>query len=125
MQLLCWLTFVLIVASAITLLSGCEYVRLLRPSVLKQLNPDVARMVNELPNVDRQNEEIIGRLFVHGGLSHAKEGQDGVMRDEIRIPEDQLIWKPAIIVMPHAGELEIEYVPEPRRVYGLVERLSA
>jgi hypothetical protein len=24
-----------------------------------------------------------------------------------------------------AGELEIEYVPEPRRVYGLVERLSA
>jgi uncharacterized membrane protein YdbT with pleckstrin-like domain len=23
------------------------------------------------------------------------------------------------------GELEIEYVPEPRRVYGLVERLSA
>ena len=24
-----------------------------------------------------------------------------------------------------AGELEIDYVPEPRRVYGLVERLSA
>jgi uncharacterized membrane protein YdbT with pleckstrin-like domain len=24
-----------------------------------------------------------------------------------------------------AGELEIEYMPEPRRVYGLVERLSA
>ena len=24
-----------------------------------------------------------------------------------------------------AGDLEIEYVPEPRRVYGLVERLSA
>jgi uncharacterized membrane protein YdbT with pleckstrin-like domain len=24
-----------------------------------------------------------------------------------------------------AGELEIEYVPQPRRVYGLVERLSA
>jgi hypothetical protein len=25
-------------------LSGCEYVRLLRPSVLKQLNPDVVRL---------------------------------------------------------------------------------
>lgn len=24
-----------------------------------------------------------------------------------------------------AGELEIDYVPEPRRIYGLVERLSA
>jgi hypothetical protein len=28
---------------------GCEYVRLLRPSVLKQLNPRVVRLVNELP----------------------------------------------------------------------------
>src|SRR5574338_550269 len=83
-----------------TVISGCEYVRLLRPSVLKQLTPDVARMVNELPNVDRQNKEIIGRLFVHGGLSHAQEGEDGVMRDEIRIPEGQLVWNPAIIVMP-------------------------
>ncbi len=32
------------------LLTSCEYVRLLRPSVLKQLNPRVVRLVNELPN---------------------------------------------------------------------------
>jgi hypothetical protein len=59
-------------------LSGCEYVRLLRPSVLKQLNPRVVRLVNELPEVDHPNEAIVARLFAHGGLSHAKLGGDGI-----------------------------------------------
>src|SRR5574338_1277971 len=88
-------------------LSGCEYVKLLRPSVLKQLNPDVVRLLNELPNVDRPNEDIVGRLFAHGGLSHAEETADGLMYDQIRIPEGQFIWQPAIIVMPHPGDLEM------------------
>jgi hypothetical protein len=55
---------------AVTLvLTGCDYVRLLRPSVLKQLNPHVVRLVNELPAVDDPNEAIVARLFAHGGLS--------------------------------------------------------
>ena len=33
-----------------------DYLRLLRPSVLKQLDPQVVRLVNELPGVDRQNK---------------------------------------------------------------------
>jgi PQQ system protein len=89
--------------------SGCEYLKLFRPSVLKQLNPDVVRLLNELPNVDHPNEDIIGRLFAHGGLSEAKENPDGSMHDQIRIPPGQFIWQPAIIVMPHAGELEVEF----------------
>jgi PQQ system protein len=92
--------------------SGCTYGRLLRPSVLQQLDPEVAELVNELPNVDKQNEAIIGRLFVHGGLSHAEPGADGIMRDRIRIPSGEFIWKPAIIVMPRAGELELDIVNE-------------
>jgi PQQ system protein len=99
---------ILTIIPVLVSLSGCGYAGLLRPSVLKQLNPEVVALLNELPNVDRQNEEIIGRLFVHGGLSHAKEGEDGIMRGEIRIPEGQLIWQPAIIVMPHRGKLELE-----------------
>jgi hypothetical protein len=63
-------------------------------------------LLNELPNVDRQNKEIVGRLFPHGGLSEARLDEDGVMRDEIRIPEGQLMWNPAVIVMPRVGELE-------------------
>ena len=91
------------------LLAGCQYGRLLRPSVLKQLNPDVVRLLNELPNVDKPNEAIIARLFAHGGLSHAELGSDGVMRDKIRVPENQFIWQPAIIVMERGGELELEF----------------
>jgi PQQ system protein len=82
---------------------------MLRPPVLKQLNPRVVRMVNELPNVDQPNEEIVGRLFAHGGLDHAKQGSDGVFRQHINVPPGQYIWEPAIIVMPHAGELELEF----------------
>ena len=84
------------------------YVRLLRPSALRQLDPRMVELVNELPAVDQQNEEIIGRLFAHGGLGHAKEGPDGMMRIDIRVPSGQLIWNPAIVVMPRAGELEVD-----------------
>ena len=93
-------------------LSGCDYIRMLRPSVLKQLNPDVVRLVNELPNVDQPNKAILARLFAHGGLSYAKRGADGVYRDQIRIPLDQYIWKPAVIVMKSGGELELDFANE-------------
>jgi PQQ system protein len=103
---------VLVAGLLVFVLEGCEYVKLFRPSVLKQVTPEVAALLNELPNVDRQNKEIVGRLFPHGGLSEARLDEDGVMRDEIRIPEGQLMWNPAVIVMPRAGELEIEFVNE-------------
>jgi PQQ system protein len=100
-----WLVFVGIAC----VLCGCEYAGLLRPSVLKQLNPDVARLLDELPEVDAPNKAIIARLFAHGGLSHAEVGADGVMRDTIRVPENQFLWRPAIIVMPQAGALELTF----------------
>lgn len=89
--------------------AGCEYARLLRPSTLKQLNPRVVRLVNELPEVDNPNEATVARLFAHGGLSHAQLGADGVFRDRIYVPQDQYIWYPAIITMAHGGELELEF----------------
>jgi PQQ system protein len=100
-----------VAAAAVLLLlcSSCEYVRLLRPSVLKQLNPRVVRLVNELPEVDQPNEEIVGRLFAHGGLGHAVLGSDGVYRAHINVPAGQYIWEPAIIVMEHGGEIELEF----------------
>lgn len=89
--------------------TGCEYFRLLRPKVLKQLNPRVVRLVNELPEVDRPNEAIIARLFAHGGLSRADLGSDGVFRDRVYVPKNQYIWYPAIITMERGGELELEF----------------
>jgi PQQ system protein len=97
---------------ATLMLGGCDYVRLLRPKVLKQLNPRVVRMVNYLPEVDDPNEAIVARLFAHGGLSHAEAGSDGVFRDVIRVPRNEYIWQPAIVVMERAGELELEFQNE-------------
>ena len=99
---------VVLLALAVAALVFPDYFRLLRPSVLKQLDPQVVKLVNELPAVDKQNKEIIGRLFAHGGLAHAKEGSDGVMRVDVRAPSGELLWTPAIVVMPRPGELEVE-----------------
>ncbi|MGQ0815231.1 MAG: MSMEG_3727 family PQQ-associated protein [Gemmatimonadota bacterium] len=90
-------------------LSACEYVKLLRPNVLKQLNPRVVRMVNYLPKVDDPNEAIVARLFAHGGLSHADELSDSVFRQKIRVPRDEYMWYPAIVVMKRSGTLELEF----------------
>lgn len=88
--------------------SGCEYMRLLRPSVIRQLNPDVVRLVNTLPDVDRPNKALIARLIGHGGLVQAREGTDGIFRARVHVPPGQFIWKPAAVLMPHGGELELE-----------------
>src|SRR5687768_13792910 len=90
-----WLALMLVLI--VIGLSSCEYVRLLRPSVLSQLNPRVVQMVNYLPAADHPNEAILARLFVHGGLSHAERGMDGVFRDEILVPKNEFIWQPAVI----------------------------
>jgi PQQ system protein len=103
---------------AVPLLTGCEYLKLLRPTVIEQLDPDVVRLVNYLPEVDDPNEAMLGRLFAHGGLSHADLGEDGVMRDRIRIPEDEFIWKPAVIVMERPGVLELEFQNEDRHLHA-------
>ena len=94
---------------AVLAVSGCEYVRLLRPSVLRQLNPRVVRMVNYLPRVDDPNEAMVARLFAHGGLSYAEQGADGVFRDVVRVPPGEYMWYPAIIVMKRGGELELDF----------------
>ena len=68
---------------------------------------DLSAVVSEL-GLDKQNKAALGRLLAHGGLGYAEEGSDGRMHAQIRIPPDELIWDPSIIVMPHAGDLELE-----------------
>src|SRR5918992_1306213 len=107
----------LLVAGSATL-SACDYARLLRPSVLKQLNPRVVRLVNYFPRVDDPNEAILARLPGHGGLGYAKAGRDGVMRATVRAPAHQYIWYPSLIVMPRAGTLELEFQNEDPAFHG-------
>jgi PQQ system protein len=69
---------------------------------------ELSEVVSQL-GLDKQNSASIGRLLnLGGGLAHAEEGSDGRMSATIRIPEDELRYEPAVLVMPHAGKIDIE-----------------
>jgi len=61
-----------------------------------------------LPELEKQNGATIGRLLANGNLGHAEERSDGRMHAEIRIPKDQMVFDPAVLVVPHGGEIELE-----------------
>jgi PQQ system protein len=69
--------------------TGCDYARLARPSVLSEVTPPVARLVNELPDLE--------------------EGPDGLMHVDIAVPPHRMMWTPAVIDMPHGGPLELRF----------------
>jgi PQQ system protein len=100
-------------------LSACEYLGILRPNVLAQLDPEMATVLNELPNLDEPNEALIGRLYATGGASRPKIGADGIMRDRIRIPKDEYLWYPAILILPRGGTLELDITNEDHRPHAM------
>ncbi len=53
------IVLVAVLGVVLLLVTAWQYVRLLRPNVLKQLNPDVVRLLNELPNVDEPNKAVM------------------------------------------------------------------
>ena len=61
-----------------------------------------------LPELAKQNGAMIGRLLATGKIGHAEEGSGGRMHAQIRIPPDELAWEPAVLVLPHGGEVELE-----------------
>jgi PQQ system protein len=76
------------------------------------------RAVAELPELDKQNGAILGRMAVHGGrLGYAEEGPDGRLFAQVRIPLDELVWDPSILVMPHEGDLELELVNDDQNTH--------
>jgi PQQ system protein len=106
-------------AGALTIaLAGCEYGGLLRPSVLGQVDPEMAALLNELPNLDEPNEALIGRLYATGGASRPTIGDDGIMRDKIRVPKDEYLWYPAILILPRGGTLELDITNEDARPHA-------
>lgn len=86
-----------------------DYLRMLRPSVLKQFSPEFVRLVNELPSIAKENRATVGRLFVQGGLQYATRGSDGRLHAQIRIPPGQMAWSPSITIMPTGGDLDLEF----------------
>jgi len=73
-------------------------------------------MLSEI-GLDGQNQATIGRLLATGGIKYADESGDGRMSIQVRIVPDQLIWDPSVVVMPHAGDLDIEFVNDDQNTH--------
>jgi PQQ system protein len=61
-----------------------------------------------LPELAKQNGATIGRLLANGNLAHAEQKSGGRMTAQIRIRQDQMVFDPAVLVLPHGGEVELE-----------------
>jgi PQQ system protein len=78
----------------------------------------VAETAEEL--LDKQNGATLGRILGRGRVEEAEEGSDGKMRATIRILEDELVYDPGVLVLPHGGELEIEIFNDDRNTHCAV-----
>jgi PQQ system protein len=58
----------------------------------------------------KQNGTSIGAVLGRGTVGVAEEGSDGKMHATVRIPMDELIFEPRVLVMPHGGDLELEII---------------
>ena len=70
--------------------------------------------------LDKQNGATLGRILGRGRVEEAEEGSDGKMRATIRILEDELVYDPGVLVLPHGGELEIEIFNDDRNTHCAV-----
>jgi PQQ system protein len=60
-----------------------------------------------LAELNRQNKATVGNVLNTGSIAEATERADGTMEATIRIPLDALSFEPAILILPHAGILEV------------------
>jgi PQQ system protein len=66
-------------------------------------------LLNEL-GLDGQNKAALGRVLGTGNIERATERADGRMEATVRIRPDEICWDPAILVMPHGGDIELELI---------------
>ena len=76
--------------------------------------------VADVPGLDKQNGVTLGRILGRGAVGNAEEGSDGVMRATVRIPEDELVYEPGIVIMPHAGTLELTLINDDKNTHCAV-----
>ena len=76
--------------------------------------------VADVPGLDKQNGVTLGRILGRGTVGHAEEGSDGEMRATVRIPEDELVYEPGIVIMPHAGTLELTLINDDKNTHCAV-----
>jgi PQQ system protein len=75
--------------------------------------------IGDEPGLAKQNGTTIGRVIGTGNVGHAAEDGD-VMRATIRINEDELIFDPGILIMPHGGILELDVYNDDKNTHCAV-----
>ena len=75
--------------------------------------------IGDEPGLAKQNGTTIGRVMGTGNVGHASEDGD-VMRATIRINEDELIFDPGILIMPHGGILELDVYNDDKNTHCAV-----
>ena len=74
----------------------------------------------DVPGLDKQNGATLGRILGRGTVGQAEEGADGKMHATVRIPEDELVFEPGIVVLPHGGVLELELINDDKNTHCAV-----
>ncbi len=70
--------------------------------------------------LDGQNRTALGRVLGTGNIGHAEVADDGTMSATVRIPEDELCWDPAILVLPHGGDLPLTLINDDKNTHCAV-----
>jgi len=76
--------------------------------------------VVDVPGLDHQNGATLGRILGRRTVGQAEEGPDGTMSATVSIPEDELVFEPGILVMPHAGALELTLINDDKNTHCAV-----
>jgi PQQ system protein len=74
----------------------------------------------DVQGLDHQNGATLGRILGRGKVGQAEEGPDGKMTGTVRIPEDELVYEPGILVLPHGGELELTLINDDKNTHCAV-----
>lgn len=76
-----------------------------------------ADLLSEL-GLGEQNSATIGSVLGTGSIERAEERPDGTMEATVRIKEDEIAWDPAILVLPHGGDLELTIINDDKNTHA-------
>jgi PQQ system protein len=72
------------------------------------------------PGLAKQNGTTLGRVLGSGNIAHAEDGPDGRMHATIRINEDELVFDPAILILPHGGIVDLDLYNDDKNTHCAV-----
>ena len=56
-------------------------------------------------------------MLATGRIGRAEDGPDGRMHARIRIPPDELVFEPSVLVLPHGGDVDLELINDDQNTH--------